>query len=474
MDVNEIVLALRRAGGDDARVEVKSANGGFPDTTASTLSAFANTPGGGSIIFGLAENQGFAATGVYDVQQCQKAVTSLARNGLSPAHTVTTEVLTVDGVEVVIATVPEADRTLKPVKVRKSGLAYLRQHDGDYPISDQEEQGFAADRGQPTYDEQPVLGASLSDLDPDAVAQYLSTRRRVSPILERMIDEDVLLRTGVIMGGHPTVAGLLALGIYPQQFFPNLGIQASFVPSSGEDVSVRSMNGSSFAGPIPSILEEAMFWVHRVTGQAIVANPETGTVTDKPTYPPIAVRELIANALIHRDFGQHALNQFITLKVTPDQMTIANPGGLFGLRVDSLGFTPSHLRNGRLAEICQYITMRDGSRVVERLGTGIPAVRKSLQSASMLPPAFLDQGVRFVATLFAGNLLTPISRSGPQETIRGALAKNGVMTSQQLRALTGLSLRQVSYALKQLIVAEAVEAFALDGRTHAYRLQTSG
>jgi len=471
MELDDMIQQLRNAGGDNAHIEAKSATGGFPDSVIETLSAFANTPGGGDIIFGVDESQGFAVTGVYDPQLCQQAVANAARHAVTPPLRVTTETQTVDGSTVVAAHVPEADRSLKPVRVRKSGLAYLRQYDGDYPLSEQEEQAFIADRGQPTFDEEPVLKAAPEDLDPNAVRSYIAERRLVSPTLAAMSDDDVLVRTGVLSNSHPTLAGLLALGLYPQQFFANLGIQASLLPPGGSRVTVRVFDSASITGAIPTMLEEAASWVYRMAGRAIVGDETTGAVSNKPTYPLIAVRELLANALIHRDLGPYALNQPITVQVKADQLLISNPGGLFGLRLDSLGYTPSHLRNGRLAEICQYVTTRDSTRVIERLGTGIPAVRESLAETGMRPPIFIDQGVRFVAILQAGNASLPGQSNTSLNQVQTALAERGPLTTRQLRALTGLTSRQVTHALHQLSDAGTIAASPLDGRTNLYALR---
>jgi len=470
MDVNEMIHQLRAAGGDNAQIEAKSAAGGFPDSVIETLSAFANTPGGGDIVFGVDESQGCAVTGVYDPQLCQQAVVNAGRHGVVPPIKITTETQAIEGSTVVIAHVPEADRSLKPVKVRKSGLAYLRQYDGDYPLSEQEEQAFIADRGQPTFDEEPVLNADFDDLDPDAVTRYVNERQLVSPTLATMSGEEVLVRTGVVSKGHPTLAGLLALGVYPQQFFANLGIQASLLPPGGSRATVRAFDSASITGAIPTMLEQASSWIYRMAGRAIIGDETTGAVSNKPTYPLIAVRELLANALIHRDLGSYALNQPITVQIKSDQLLISNPGGLFGLRLDSLGHTPSYLRNGRLAEICQYVTTRDSNRVIERLGTGIPAVRESLATAGMRPPIFIDQGVRFVAILQAGPAPQPDQQLTSLAQVRATLADKGPLTTRQLRTATGLTSRQITHALRQLADMGQIIASPLDGRSNLYAL----
>lgn len=84
LDVEALVAALREEGSDTTSVEAKSARNGFPTDLAKTLSAFSNTPGGGTVILGLDENSGFAAVSVYDVAAAQAALASVARNALEP------------------------------------------------------------------------------------------------------------------------------------------------------------------------------------------------------------------------------------------------------------------------------------------------------------------------------------------------------------------------------------------------------
>ncbi|MDR1264463.1 MAG: putative DNA binding domain-containing protein [Propionibacteriaceae bacterium] len=485
MDLSIVIAGLRATGSDDAHFEAKSAAGEFPESVAATLSAFANTPGGGVLILGLDESRAFAATGVYDAVACQKAVAAVARNGLEPSVAVTAETVDFEGATLVVVAVPEVGRQVKPVRVRRSGKAYLRQYDGDYPLSYQEEQALIADRGHPVFDHAPVDNATTADLDQTAVSRYLEDRRALSPALAPVSDEVVLLRTGVVDRlGQPTLAGLLALGVYPQQFFPNLAIQASLVDERLGRAS-RALDSAYLTGPVPVMLESAIQWVRRVTLQGIVSDPLTGAVEDRPDYPFEAVRELVANALIHRDLGPHALDAPITLRIDSRQLLVANPGGLLGLSVDALGKTPSHLRNGWLSEILRSARLSDGRRVVERLGSGIPTVLAAVAKAGLPPPVFHDYGVRFTVRVLARRggqtTATPSQSPGSASGQRGephptraivvsALREGGPATVRSLAETTGLTLFQVRHSLQRLRADGLVAETALDGKTREYRI----
>jgi ATP-dependent DNA helicase RecG len=465
-------------------VEVKHAAGGFPQSVAATVSAFANTPGGGLVLFGLDESAGFTATGVYDAAGCKAALASLARQALDPPVTFAAETITFEGVSLVAAEIHEAPSVSKPVRVRATSRAYLRANDGDYELSQVEEQAFLANRDTPRFDQGAVAGASVEgDLDPELVAAYLDSCRRSSPSLVRFSDADILFRTGVTTGPEriPTLAGLLALGIHPQQFAPNAVIQASVAPRPGDPPGTRAADARRFDGSISLMLDEALRWVARNTRTRVRFGPD-GHGRDEPEYPPDAVRELLSNALVHRDLGPHALSQAITLKLDHHQLLISNPGGLWGLTVSSLGTVGvSSTRNGYLARICQNVRSGQDRRVIEALASGIPTILASLSEAGMIPPRFHDQGIRFTVRVPNDALLAPddlawlataapgTSLSEVQRHVLVAMRHGTVWSNKSLREAYPMDSREATATLTGLVNAGLATPIG-DGRARAYRL----
>ncbi|GAB3990748.1 RNA-binding domain-containing protein [Nocardioides marmoraquaticus] len=394
-DLEGLIADLRAEGSDTAELEVKRARDGFPEI-AETLSAFANTPGGGTLVFGLDEKSNFAAVGVYDAADCQAKLASKARQAVQPPVTIETRRVEFEGEQVVVAHVHEAPSSAKPCRVVASQKAYLRAYDGDYALSELEERAIA-NRSEPSYDRAPVAGTSINDLDTGLLRRYLESSRGTSSTLNRFEDAEVLFRTGVTheLDGSLTVAGLLALGVYPQQWFPNYVIQASVSASKADGGTTRALDIKRFDGPVPLMLDEALAWVRR-NSRTRLRIGASGGLRDEPEFPAVAVRELLSNALIHRDLGPHALGEAITLNLSDSQLVLVNPGGLWGIAVDRLGKEGvTSARNGHLLRICQNVRTASGERVVEALATGIPNVLAALSAAGMVPPRFLDQSVRF-------------------------------------------------------------------------------
>ena len=102
-ELGTMAADLRSEGNDLTDIEVKKAAGGFPSNIAPTPSAFANIPGGGTLLFGLEEANGFASVGVYDVAACKAALANVARQSLFPPVTFEVWDLVFEGPAVVIA-----------------------------------------------------------------------------------------------------------------------------------------------------------------------------------------------------------------------------------------------------------------------------------------------------------------------------------------------------------------------------------
>ena len=78
---------------------------------------------------------------------------------------------------------------------------------------------------------------------------------------------------------------------------------------------------------------------------------------DVPDYPLPAVREAVANALMHRDYSPDGHGTPVMVDLYPDRLEVSNPGGLFGsLTVESLGTKGGTAsRNQYLARILDSI-----------------------------------------------------------------------------------------------------------------------
>ena len=451
VDLEAVVRELRRSGSDSTRIEVKRAAGGFPESLTSTLSALANLPGGGVIILGLDEETGFTPVVLHDTAALINGLVNRARQSFIPPISLTATEMDFEGHRIIVAEIDETPPSAKPCRINQGGAAYLRFWDGDFQLSDVEVQGFWTSRTQPKFDTEPVPGTTIGDLDPILVKSFVESIKDGDQRFRRYHDTPtVLLKSGVLdASGTLTIAGLLALGDAPQQWFPNFVIQASLAPTANDAPNIRIADRARFSGPIPVMIDAAIKWTRAHSKRQTRENPETGKVDDTFDLPPIAMRELFANALVHRDLAPWAQSRATEVRLTDNRFVLTNPGGLYGVTTDRLGHQQlSSARNAHLLRICQFVRLDDGN-AVEALATGIPKILSALATAGLPEPIFFDQALSFTVAINRGYIGTkfpnsnatkakPTNSTGltkPERRILGAIGENELTTLQLASAL---------------------------------------
>ena len=132
-ELAEIVAELRSVGGDHVDVEAKASQAELPKHLWHTLSAFANSVGGGVVVLGLDERTGFRAVGVNDARRIQQDLASLC-DQMEPPLRPQIRPHTIEGKKVVVAEVAEIERGLKPCFYKGAGHlngSFVRVADGN-------------------------------------------------------------------------------------------------------------------------------------------------------------------------------------------------------------------------------------------------------------------------------------------------------------------------------------------------------
>ena len=338
-------------------IELKKAASGAPEKLYDTLSSFSNQTGGGTIIFGIHENGGYKITGVYDPQDIQAKVASQALQ----MHPVVRPVFTVaelDGKIVVSAEIAECEIFEKPCFYKGAGRlrgSFVRVGDADQLMTDYEIYSYEAFKRKIEDELRLVDRAEISDLNQEAMSEYFIKLRQMKPNLAKQPDQRIMQLQGLVSQQKPTLAGIMLLGDFPQAFFQQLSITAMVVAGKvfGDigAMGERFIDNKRLDGSLSQMLNDALAFVRRNSRNATIID-RNGSRSDRSEYPIMAVREIILNALIHRDYSIHTDNSPIRLIMFDDRLEIENPGGLYGrLTINELGKAAADTRNPFIAEI---------------------------------------------------------------------------------------------------------------------------
>lgn len=222
-----------------------------------------------------------------------------------------------------------------------------------------------------TFDVMPCREASLDDLDIEEIKQTYLLQAIDTNILandKRDFKEQLAsLRLYNRQFDCPTIAAVILFGKQPKYFLPGCYIQ--YVRFEGKSKSGKIINEKEFKGGLATLLPRLDTFLEDAI---VMKRPEEVSILREKTiknYPGEALRELLMNACMHRDYQS---NTPIRLYQFDDRIEIMNAGGLYGeARPENFPHVNAY-RNPILAEamkIMKYVNMfnRGISRVQELL-----------------------------------------------------------------------------------------------------------
>jgi ATP-dependent DNA helicase RecG len=371
--MNKAELLEIIASGESSGVEFKRDNIPIQDL-AREIVAFANYQGG-MILLGV-EDDG-TISGIQR-QNIEEWVMQACRTKVEPEIIPYYETVALDnGKRVAIVRISSGPA--KPYAMLRHGhrYYYIRAGSTVREAGREELLRLFQASGRVTVDLQPVPGATLADLDQRRLRQYFED------ILEQRISEQDdelcrLLETVDLMTqpngmSIPTVAGMLLFGKDVKRFLPQAGIRAVAYPGKEKDYAV--IDDEILRGPMLPLLEknreglverglveQAEDFTRRNIG--VKAYLDLGRRMEKRDYPLDVVREIIVNALVHRDYTIAGTD--IMLAIYSDRLEITSPGRLPNtVTIEGIKRGQRYARN----QILVYI-MRDYG-YVEYRGMGI-------------------------------------------------------------------------------------------------------
>ncbi len=457
-DLVNLIEKIQRQCCEGQQVEVKKAALGCPTSLYDTLSSFSNQDTGGTIVFGLDEEAGFAVTGVYDVQDLQHRVSQQCRE-MEPAVRALFTAADYGGKMVVSAEIPPVEPISRPVFYRGKGRvggAFVRVGDADEQMTEFEIYNYESYRRHIKNDRRTIDEADTSLFDRDRLSDYIRSVKTGRPNLAALVaDADIPEKVGIVRDGKPSLAGLMVFSRYPQLALPQLCVTAVVVPGreiGDDDAGTRFIDNQQLTGSIPDMLEAAESFVMRSIRKKTVVTPE-GKRHDAYEYPMKAVREAILNALIHRDYSPYTEDSPVRIAIYPDRIEISNKGDLYGaVPVTALGRIDIGTRNSFLVELLECLGQ------TENRNSGIATMRAECEAYNLPPPVFSVIHGEFKVVFRNSRPADDVvfDRSHAEETI---LAFCEVPRSRdELASFTGLNQSYtMSYLVRPLLLSGKLE-----------------
>jgi ATP-dependent DNA helicase RecG len=354
MEVTELIDAISR--GEDSRHQFK-ADITNADALAAEIVAFSNTAGG-RIFIGVNDDGSVRGLSTADVARVNQLIANTASQNVRPAVNPLTENLPHPSGTVVVMTIAEG--VSKPYMDKNGAIWVKNGSDKRRATSREELQRLFQQAGLVHADETPVTGLSAGDVDMPYFEAFFAQQFGEPLAQHNQPLPQLLTNMNLMNQGQLNVAGSLLFAKAPQYALPAFIVKAvAFVGTRIEDE--RYIDSRDIAGKLADVFQQTLGFI--IANTRATQSDQGFNSQGQPEIPRIVWEELVANALIHRDYFVSAP---VRVLVFADRVEIVSPGHLpNNLTIENIKAGNSNMRNPILASFAAKLLPYRG------LGSGL-------------------------------------------------------------------------------------------------------
>lgn len=372
MEVTELIEVLSR--GEDSKNQFK-ANATNVDSLASEMVAFSNSHGG-RIYVGVDDDGKVVALAKNDVHRLNQLISNAASQHVRPAVNPETENISHPDGLVIVITIPAG--ISKPY-MDNNGIIWIKSGADKRKVTSREEmQRMFQSAGLIHGDEIPANGLTIADIDLPFFRDFFQKEYD-----ENLDEQENSLQTlfenmNLAKSSQLNIAGALLFAKQVQFRLPTFIVKAVAYPIVYDRNDILEedeyMDSRDIQGKISDVFQQTISFV--TSNIRHEQGNKTVNSVGTPVVPRIVLEELVANALIHRDYFISApIRVFVFL----NKIEIISPGHLpNNLTVENIKSGNSNIRNPILASFATKLLPYRG------LGSGIRRALKSYPNIDLI------------------------------------------------------------------------------------------
>lgn len=360
----------------------------FCEAICAFANDFPNHRQPGYLLVGVNDDR--TASGLTVTDQLLRRLSDLRSNvNLEPLAAISVHKHTLPDGEIAVVEVLPSD--LPPVRYK--GRVWIRIGPSRRGANQQEERILVEKRAalQQPFDIRPCHGCTLDDLAMDLFSvSYLpaAVDREVIAENQRDVPEQMAsLRLYDLASDCPTNAAALLFAKEPLRWIAGAYVQ--FVRWAGTTMADDPISAKSFSGDLLTVLREVASFVELRTESYPVAETP---FRERPEidYPPVAVREILMNAIMHRSYESNAPVHFYWYE---DRIDVQSPGGLYGMASPENFPRQTDYRNPVIAEAMATLGY------VNHFGRGVIRAQEALRRNGNSEASFTFDPSHVLATM---------------------------------------------------------------------------
>jgi len=404
------------------------------NTYIKTVVAFANG-NGGKIVFGVKDNR--EIIGVENEFEVMDGIINAISDSCYPMIVPDISLHTLENKTVILVEIEGGKK--KPYYLKSKGMqkgTYIRSGattriiEEDYVLKE-----LVLEGENKYFDQQVCHGESVSDEEIEKFCEWLEKLARKNSENDteiRKVTRNALLSWKVLEEKNgrifPTNAYILLSG--KENWEVSRKIQCGVFKGETRSIFVDK---KEFEGSIIMQLEKAYQYVlEKINlGSDIVGIYRV----DKYEIPPKSIREVIANAVIHRSYLEP---NDIQVALYDNRLEITSPGMLLsGVNVKRMKEGYSKLRNRAIASVFAYVN------IIEKWGSGIPRIMNEIREYGLQEPEFIIFENDFRVNIYRKNYNTTQSTQGSTQ--------NRINTTQDISKKEKLDVKNLTETDKTII-----------------------
>jgi len=395
---------------------------------------FANAQGG-RIYIGIDDSG--KAVGVDDCKSLMNEIPNKIKNNLGIIAEV--NLLQEDGKEIIEIIVSPFS---VPISLR--GRYYYRSGSVKQELTGAALNEFLLKRSGQTWDNVVESRATFTDIDEKAFKAYLvmSKEKGRLPDIEGLTMEEIFDKLRLTENGQLKRAAIILFGKDPGRFYPNTFVKIGRFGKKDTDLRFQEVEEGSVIVLLRNVLEQFnhKFLIRNIEFEGFFR-------IEKGEYPVLALREMLLNALVHRNY----MGSFIQIRVYDDKINIWNEGMLpEGISLESLRHShSSRPRNPLIADVC----FKGG--LIDTWGSGTIRIIDTCKEAGLPEPEFIERDGGFLVTLFKDKLteeqLVKLGLNARQVKAIECVKEKGRITNSEYQYINKIGNRTATYELKEMV-----------------------